>query len=148
MVLCVTDIRRRANAPQAVPSAPWRGMDWIAGSQVKGNVVQELDEWLEDDANMEKWESNTFTAGDRRILLATWCEPSPWATVDTRHRTPRPGACLSRSTGAFIKAYKRACPGSAVRKYFEHSGAMMMDDGSADDLIKFERVPKGQKFTF
>ena len=43
---------------------------------------------------------------------------------------------------------KRACESSAVRKYFVHSGAMMTADGSDDDLIKFEGVPKGQKFTF
>ena len=42
------------------------------GAQVKRYVGDELDTWLEDDANLEKWESNSFSASDRRILLAQW----------------------------------------------------------------------------
>ena len=33
---------------------------------------EEEDEWLEDDTNLQKWESNELTASDRRILLAQW----------------------------------------------------------------------------
>ena len=66
-----------------------------------------------------------------------------------RHATPHPPAWgLPLPFHRYCKAYKRACQSSAVRKYFEHSGAMMTADGSDDDLIKFEGVPKGQKFTF
>ena len=39
---------------------------------VKHLVGEELDKWLEDDDNLDKWESNTFSASDRRILLAQW----------------------------------------------------------------------------
>ena len=31
-----------------------------------------MDEWLDDDENLAKWEDNTLTASDRRILLANW----------------------------------------------------------------------------
>ena len=31
-----------------------------------------MDEWLDDDDNLSKWEDNLLTASDRRILLATW----------------------------------------------------------------------------
>jgi hypothetical protein len=34
MVLRVTDIRRRANAPQAMPSAPWQDMDRLGTSHM------------------------------------------------------------------------------------------------------------------
>jgi hypothetical protein len=31
-----------------------------------------MDEQLDDDENLAKWEDNTLTASDRRILLANW----------------------------------------------------------------------------
>ena len=40
------------------------------GQLVKFFVGQCLDEWLEDDDTLEKWESDTFSASDCRILLA------------------------------------------------------------------------------
>ena len=42
-----------------------RGM----GRQIKVYLGQLLDEWLDDEDNLEKWESNKLTASDRRILL-------------------------------------------------------------------------------
>ena len=93
-----------------------RGM----GGTVKRYMSQLLDEWLDNEANIEKWESDSFTASDRRILLAHW----------------------------YCKAFKKACEGEAKRKYFEHAGALMTADGSGDDLIKLEGVPKGEKFEF
>ena len=71
-------------------------------------------------AHVEKWESASFTASDRRILIAQW----------------------------YCKAFHKACEGDAKRKYFEHAGALMTADGSGDDLIKLEGVPKGEKFEF
>ena len=40
--------------------------------QIKIYMAKEEDEWLEDDTNLQKWESNELTASDRRILLAQW----------------------------------------------------------------------------
>ena len=40
------------------------------GQLVKFFVGQYFDERLEDDDNLEKWESDTFSASDCRILLA------------------------------------------------------------------------------
>eukprot|EP00966_Prymnesium_polylepis_P086553 2003176-Prymnesium_polylepis.1 len=90
------------------------------GRHIKIYMGQEEDSWLEDDSNLEKWEDNKLTAGDRRILIAHW----------------------------FFKACKRAFEGRAKRKYFEHAGALMTADGSDDDKIQLEGVPKGEKFTF
>ena len=42
------------------------------GRLIKCYCGEFLDEWLEDDDNLEKWESNEFSASDRRILLAQW----------------------------------------------------------------------------
>jgi hypothetical protein len=90
------------------------------GRQIKIYMGEEEDKWLEDDGNLEKWEDNKLTASDRRILIATW----------------------------FYCACMRAFTGLAKRKYFEHAGALMTADGSDDDKIKLEGVPKGENFTF
>ena len=76
-----------------------------------------MDEWLDDDDNLAKWEDNTLTASDRRILLANW----------------------------YYKACKKALEGEAKMKYFQHAGALLTADGSDDDLIKLEGVPRGYK---
>ena len=74
-----------------------------------------MDEWLDDDDNLTKWEDNSLTASDRRILLANW----------------------------FYKACNKALEGDAKRKYFEHAGALLTADGTDDELIKFEGTPAG-----
>ena len=87
------------------------------GRQVKIYIGQQLDEWLDDDNNLDKWEDNKLSASDRRILLATW----------------------------YDKAVRKALQGEAKWKYFQHAGALLTADGSDDDLIKFEGVPDGYK---
>ena len=57
--------------------------------------------WLESEENMERWEDNTLTASDRRILLANWYY------------------------AAVMKAFK----GESKRRYFEVSGALLTADG-------------------
>jgi hypothetical protein len=74
-----------------------------------------MDEWLDDDDNLTKWEDNSLTASDRRILLATW----------------------------FFKVCNKALEGEAKRKHFEHAGALLTADGTDDNLIKFEGTPSG-----
>ena len=54
----------------------------------------------------------------------------------------------SIDSASYCKAFHKACEGDAKRKYFEHAGALMTADGSGDDLIKLEGVPKGEKFEF
>jgi hypothetical protein len=80
----------------------------------------EEEKWLEDDENLQKYENNELTASDRRILIAQW----------------------------YCKAYHRSNQGTANRKYFEHAGALLTADGSGDDLIKLEGVPRGETFTW
>ena len=87
------------------------------GRQVKIYIGQEMDAWLLDANNVEKWEDNLLTASDRRILLATW----------------------------YYRAVQRALEGDAKRKYFEHAGALLTADGSDDHLIKLEGTPPGYK---
>ena len=65
---------------------------------------------MDDDDNLAKWEDNTLTASDRRIILANW----------------------------FFKACNKALQGEAKRKYFEHAGALLTADGTDDNLIKLE----------
>ena len=68
-----------------------------------------------------RWENpKGLCASDRRILLANW----------------------------FYNASVKALEGEAKRKYFEHAGALLTADGTDDDQIKLEGVPKGVKFSF
>ena len=90
------------------------------GRNTKVNMAQEEDAWLDDDDNMEKWESNKLSAGDRRVLMATW----------------------------FFKAFEKACEGRAKRAYFEHTAALMTANGQDDHLIRIEGKPKDEEFTF
>ena len=90
------------------------------GRQLQIYMGQEEDEWLEDDENLQRYENNELTTSDRRILLAQW----------------------------YCKAYQKAMESRATRKYFEHAGALLTADGSDDDLIKLEGVPRGEKFTW
>ena len=85
------------------------------GRHVKMYLGQLMDEWLDDDNNLTKWEDNALTASDRRILLGTW----------------------------YYKAVNRALVGDAKFKYFQHAGCLMTADGTDDDLIKLEG-PKGR----
>ena len=90
------------------------------GRHIKIYMGEEEDAWLEDDDNLQKYENNELTASDRRILIATW----------------------------YCKAYHRTNEGPSNRKYFEHAGGLLTADGSGDDLIKLEGVPKGETFTW
>ena len=85
------------------------------GRQVKVYLGQLMDEWLDMDENLAKWEDNTLTASDRRILLGT----------------------------CYYKAVNRALEGEAKWKYFQHAGALLTADGSDDELIKLEGTPSG-----
>ena len=67
------------------------------GRHIKIYLGQEMDEWLEDDDNLDKWESNTLTAKDRRVLLANW----------------------------YFKAVNKALEGEAKAKYFRKAGALL-----------------------
>ena len=88
------------------------------GRQVKIYLGQQMDAWLEDDDNLERWESTergtALSASDRRILMANW----------------------------YYKAVMKALQGDAKRKYFEHAGALLTADGTDDELIKLEAAPK------
>ena len=91
------------------------------GRVVKLYMGQQMDEWLEDDDNLKRWESTekgtALTASDRRIVLGNW----------------------------YQTATKKALESDAKRKYFEHAGALMTADGTDDDLIKFQGVAKDFK---
>jgi hypothetical protein len=93
-------------------------IDRGAGRQLKQYIGQEEDAWLEDDDNLRKWENEELTASDRRILFATW----------------------------YVKSHKKLVASRSVRKYFEHSGGLLTADGTGDELIKLEGLPKGHKF--
>ena len=111
--LCIDDHKVPPNETDQVQPVD-RGL----GAQVKLYMGQAMDDWLDDDANLAKWEdSHGLSASDRRILLANW----------------------------YTKAVKRALEGEAKWKYFQHAGALITADGTDDDLIKLEGTPAGYK---
>ena len=87
------------------------------GRHVKIYMGQSMDEWMDDDNNLAKWEDNALSASDRRILLGSW----------------------------YYKSVNRALEGEAKFKYFQHAGALMTADGTDDELIKLEGTPVGYK---
>ena len=42
------------------------------GRQLKVEVGNEYEEWLEDDDNLDKWENGKLSASDKRIMVTTW----------------------------------------------------------------------------
>ena len=42
------------------------------GAQLKADYNRVQEAWLEDAENLEKWEEQSLSAGDRRILITHW----------------------------------------------------------------------------
>jgi hypothetical protein len=91
------------------------------GALVKLYIAQELDDWLDDPANLEKWESDELTAGDRRILMTHWLAAAT-KKANAKH--------------------------DSLWRYFERTGALMKVDGSGADKLKLEGKPKEETFDF
>ena len=70
------------------------------------SIGEQLDTWLDDDDNFDRWENGALTASERRILLSHWF------------------------AAAVKKAFEKT---RALRAYFEHTGCLMTIDGSEDD---------------
>ena len=87
------------------------------GRHIKIYMGECMDDWLDTEDNITKWEENQLTASDRRILLANW----------------------------YFKACTMALEGDAKLKYFRHAGALLTADGTDDDLIELEGTPPGYK---
>ena len=56
--------------------------------------------------------------------------------------------CTRAAVCRYCTALKKAHESTAVRKYFEHTGALITADGTDDHLIRFEGVPKGEGFSW
>ena len=65
------------------------------GAFIKVEVGKQLDPWLENGDNRERWESNALTASDRRVLFTKWVATAV-DTVDNRA-----GYRCSRRRGAY-----------------------------------------------
>jgi hypothetical protein len=90
------------------------------GRQVKLYMGEAMDEWLEHDDNLNKWEGNELSASDRRVLMTHWL-----------------GAAWAKAMGK----------PETVRKYFEHTGALMTLDGDHGvSLFKFDGVSEPFEF--
>ena len=87
------------------------------GQQIKFWFAHYLDEWLEDDDNIELWESGQFPPSQRRILV----------------------------THLLAKAWQKVCSRPAsLRRYFTKTGCGMTATGEDDDLISPQRFKAGE----
>ena len=86
------------------------------GKDVKHETGREMDEWLDVEDNLERWESGKLSASDRRILMTIWAANAK-ARADKKHY--------------------------AMWRYFERTGALISADGSGDDMITMEKLPPG-----
>ena len=90
-------------------------VDAGVGRMLKVEVGKQLDIWLGQADNLEKWESNKLTASDRRVLITQWVGPA-MNIVDNR-------------------------PDYRFR-LFEKCGMAMTVDGSGDERITLEGLNK------
>eukprot|EP00794_Sanderia_malayensis_P013638 gene13638-15064_t len=88
-------------------------VDQGEGYMIKQLIGQELDKYLEEDDNLEKWQTS-LTAGERRILLTKWVGEA-WEKLNTN------------------LSYRK--------KLFQKTGLLMTADGSDDELIRPEGFP-------
>ena len=89
------------------------------GALIKVEVGKQLDIWLENGDNLERWESNALTASDRRVLLTKWVATA----VDIVDNRPNYRFCL-----------------------FEETGGLMTADGTCDDRINLEGLTEPLAF--
>ena len=88
------------------------------GRVIKLYMSEEMEKWLDDDDNLERWESNALSASHRRILLTHW----------------------------FGDAFIKRAPENwdQVTKYWKHTGCLMTINGRdfGSSKLKFEGVSK------
>ena len=90
------------------------------GCDVKLEYGVELDSWLSELGNIEKWENTPgnggLTASDRRVLMTHWVAAAK-ARVDKKYYS--------------------------LWRYFERTGALITTDGSGDDKMEMPKYPDG-----
>ena len=70
------------------------------GALIKVEVGKQLDIWLKNGDNLERWESNALTASDRRVLLTKWVATA----VDIVDNRPNYRFRLFEKTGSLMTA--------------------------------------------
>ncbi|CAB1099646.1 unnamed protein product [Ectocarpus sp. CCAP 1310/34] len=94
-------------------------VDAGAGRFLKVEVGRQLDMWLEQSDNLERWETASLTASDRRVLITQWM-----------------GAAMARLNSQQAYRYR----------LFKKCGMAMTGDGSGDDRITLEGLDKPYTF--
>ena len=76
----------------------WQAVDQGLGRQFKTVAAEELQEWLEDDVNLEKWENGNLTAQEKRVLITHFVGEAAkkiFAQEDTLQRYMQRGESVS-----------------------------------------------------
>lgn len=66
------------------------------GRDVKREMARLQDEWLADDKNLKRWESNKLTASDRRILMTVWVRCKRFGVLRLTSYSYAPGLLFRR----------------------------------------------------
>ena len=85
-----------------------QAIDAGEGRQMKRLIGEQLDEYLEDDENLEAWCGESYSASKRRIMITKWVGTA-WSKMSK------------------YRAYRQ--------RLFEKTGLLMTADGSGDKLI-------------
>ena len=91
-------------------------VDAGAGRMLKVEVRRQLDVWLGQSDNLDKWESNASTASDRRVLVTQWVRAAMEIVDNYRFRL------------------------------FEKCGMAMTVNGSGDDRITLDDLDNSYTF--
>jgi hypothetical protein len=83
------------------------------GAITKSAYSTAQDKWLDNDANLEKWENNSLTASERRVLVTHWV----------------------------AEAMEKLRAKQLISKGFLRTGCLMTADSSNDKCIKVEGQP-------
>jgi hypothetical protein len=83
--------------------------------QLKNEIGHELEDWLDDDINLEKWETGKMSASEKRILITKFVGAA-WETMFSREDF-NPDV------------------------YFQKTGCLLTLDGSEDHLVNIQGLP-------
>ncbi|CAN0139847.1 unnamed protein product, partial [Heterosigma akashiwo] len=90
-------------------------VDGGLGQHAKVLTAKQMDSWMDDPENLEKWENESISASEKRVLITWWV-----------------GA-------AWEKIWAEDGPYNPTR-YFEKTGCLLTADGSEDDKIQLEGI--------
>ncbi|KAK3243248.1 hypothetical protein CYMTET_47087 [Cymbomonas tetramitiformis] len=124
-------------------------VDRHIAQQLKLLIAVEQEGWLEDDSNLDKWESGLLTASERRILLTWWCGEAYdnlWKKYDSKKPFEGTGSLLTIDLSLLKKVKPQNVPDypeQLLKALQSVHAAAVVDDMSTDPTEELV-VEKGE----